>query len=104
MKKKNDYLAAVFLSGVISGFTGIFRRFVGSFGVDSFGFVFIRSSFGALFFSISILLTNPHGFKIKVKDLWCFLGAGLLSFTGFNLCYFDACDIQECLFVLTTYH
>lgn len=92
---KNKYTAAVFFSGVISGFTGIFRRTVAAHGVDSFGFVLIRSSIGTLFFALVILLSNPHDFKIKPKDFWCFIGAGLLSFTGFNLCYFQAMTLMS---------
>lgn len=92
---KNKYLVAVFSSGVISGFTGIFRRTIATLGIDSFGFVFIRSSLGALFFAVAILLTDPRNFKVKLKDCWCFIGVGLVSFTGFNLCYFQAMTLMS---------
>ena len=40
--------------------------------------------------ALYMLVFNRAAFKIKLKDLWCFLGSGLLSLTMFGLAYMSA--------------
>ena len=42
-----------------------------------------------------ISIKDRNQFKIKLKDIWCFLGTGLLSIVFFNLCYFKEITITS---------
>lgn len=38
---------------------------------------------------VGMFLFNRKELKIKLKDLWCFIGTGICSVTFFNVCYFS---------------
>ncbi len=38
---------------------------------------------------VALLLFKPSLLKIKLRDVWCFAGTGILSVTMFNFCYFS---------------
>ena len=75
--RKHIYSAAVIASGCLWGLMGLFRRSLGSLGFDSFGIVFVRCGAAALLFALTILLRDKSAFRIRLKDLWCFIGSGL---------------------------
>ncbi len=43
----------------------------------------------------SFFFRDKKLFRIKWKDIWCFLGTGLLSIVFFNLCYFTEITITS---------
>ncbi len=43
-----------------------------------------------LFFALLLLLKDPRGFRLRVRDIPLFLGLGLASILFFTLCYFSA--------------
>ena len=87
--RKHIYSAAVIASGCLWGLMGLFRRSLGSLGFDSFGIVFVRCGAAALLFALTILIRDKSAFRIRLKDLWCFLGSGIVSLLLFSLCYFS---------------
>jgi len=52
--------------------------------------MFIRGFIPLILLALYMLVFNRAAFKIKLKDLWCFLGSGLLSLTMFGLAYMSA--------------
>lgn len=52
--------------------------------------MFVRSFLPLVVLFLYLLVFNRAAFKIKLKDLWCFLGSGLLSLTMFGLAYMNA--------------
>lgn len=89
---KNKYVISVIAAGTLWGFMGFFRRTLDSMGLTAVGCIAVRCLFAAVFFAITILFTDRKAFIIKLKDLWIFLGAGLVSLLAFGVCYFKAMD------------
>ena len=91
----NKYVAAVLGGGFCWGFMGFFVRHLAQFGIDSNGAVVVRCGIAAVCFGILILCTDPGAFRIRRKDIWCFLGTGLLSLLFFTFCYFHAISMMD---------
>ena len=91
----NKYISAVLGSGFCWGFMGFFSRHLNDLGIDSSGVIIARCSFAAICFAILITCTNRDEFRVKPKDIWCFLGSGLLSLLFFTFCYFNAIRLMS---------
>ncbi|MBQ3279508.1 MAG: EamA family transporter [Clostridia bacterium] len=80
----------IILAGCFWGSMGIFVRKLTSFGFSSVQIVSIRVTLAALFFSVLLLIRNPAGFRISLRDIPLFLGLGFGSILFFTVCYFTA--------------
>ncbi len=78
----------VFLAAVTWGVSGYFVRETGNFGFSTFEIVFIRFLTASIFASIFFLIFDRKVFKIKLKDIWCFIGTGSIGAFGCSLFYF----------------
>ncbi|MCQ2586261.1 MAG: DMT family transporter [Treponema sp.] len=92
MKK---HFSSILLAGILWGTTGVFRRLLDSIGLNTISVVFIRSLIALICFTVTLLIRDRNAFKIKLKDLWCFIGTGLVSFLLFTLCYFKAMTLMS---------
>lgn len=90
--KSNKYAIAVLLAGTLWGFMGFFRRTLDAMGVSASGCIAVRCVFATAFFALTILFADKSAFKIKLRDIWMFLGTGVLSLFVFGVCYFLAMD------------
>lgn len=77
-------------AGCLWGLMGLFIRRFSEFGIDSMTIVFIRALFTAVITMAGMTIFSRKLLKIRLKDIWIFAGAGLLSIVFFNLCYFSA--------------
>lgn len=85
----------VIIAGTAWGMIGYFVRTLQSQGISSMQIVAIRMVISAVLFCIYALLFNRRLYLIKLKDIWCFLGTGMLSVTVFSFCYFKAIDYSS---------
>ena len=78
----------ILLAAFLWGLTGIFVRALNSSGFDNMQLLFFRSAItcGTLF--VYLLITDRSKLKFDIRDIWYFLGTGILSFTFFGICYF----------------
>ena len=83
----------ILLAGILWGSMGLFVRPLNAKGLSSWDIVFIRAFLTMIFMAVFILVKDRSLFKIKLKDIWCFIGTGLLSIVFFNLCYFKEITI-----------
>lgn len=77
-------LSAAFLWGL----TGIFVRTLNSQGLDNMQLLFFRSAITCLTLLVYLFITDKSKLKIALRDIWVFIGTGVLSFTLFGICYF----------------
>ena len=91
----NKYVSAVLGAGFCWGFMGFFTRQLAAFGINSNEAIIVRCSVAAVCFGLLILFRDPVQFRIRIKDLWCFLGSGLLSLLFFTFCYFHAISMMS---------
>lgn len=91
MKNKNTNTKSVImilLAGFGWGNIGVFSRPLTAAGLDAVQITFVRSSIVLIGMGIFLLLKDRSLFRIAWKDLWMFLGSGIISIVFFNICYF----------------
>jgi len=87
---KNKALFAVLAAGAFWGTMGFFARSLYAVGFGPLEVAQTRITTGLIFVGLYILLFNRKLFRVKWKDLWCFLGTGIVSLLLFSTCYFSA--------------
>ena len=83
-------LAPIFilLAGALWGSMGIFVRRYNAHDMSSMEIVALRAVVTVVMMFVFLMIYNRKLLKIKLKDIWCFIGTGLLSIIFFNFCYF----------------
>ena len=87
---KNKGLIAVLAAGTFWGTMGFFARSLYAAGFGPLEVAQTRITTGLIFVGLYILLFNRSLFRVKLKDIWCFLGTGIVSLLLFSTCYFSA--------------
>ena len=97
MKAGNKSLSTVYvlIAGIMWGLIGFFVRNLASYELPSMCIVFIRSLAGTILMGGFLFVYDRSLFRIRLRDLWCFVGTGILSLTLFNLCYFTTMSITS---------
>jgi len=98
MNKNIEHLGSkllIMLAGILWGCMGLFVRPLNEKGLNSWDIVFFRAVLTTVFMALILVIKDRKLFKIKLKDVWCFLGTGLLSIVFFNLCYFKEITITS---------
>ena len=85
----------VLLSGVLWGFMGLLVRTLNAEGLSSMEITFVRGLVTFAVMLIGLLLFDRKALKIKVKDIWCFIGTGAFSVAFFNFCYFKTMTLTS---------
>ena len=78
------------LCGIFWGGGGIFIRRLMELNINSFTVVSSRVIVASIIFFICVFLYDRSLIKIKLKDLWIFVSAGILGILGLNICYNEA--------------
>ena len=94
MKKKLAVLS-VLLAGILWGCIGFFVRRYESLGLSSMQTAALRITLAAIIFAVFVLIYKPKLFKIRLKDIWCFLGTGIVSVGVFTFCYFKSIELSS---------
>jgi len=86
---------SILIAGSLWGTMGLFVRGLALDGLTSVEIVFFRTVIAALLLGLWILVSDRGAFRIKLKDLWCFIGTGIISLTFFNICYFSTIQMTS---------
>lgn len=86
--KKLIYPLFIVGASCLWGISGLFVRWLGSLGYSTYEVVFLRLLTAALTITLAFLLFNRKAFKIKLKDIWCFIGTGSIGVLGTSVFYF----------------
>lgn len=78
----------IILAASLWGSMGIFVRKIDDCDFTSLEIVFIRAMGTCFILFLFLLLFQRKLLLIKRRDIWIFLGSGILSITFFNMCYF----------------
>ncbi|MBQ8591939.1 MAG: EamA family transporter [Lachnospiraceae bacterium] len=87
-KKHNLAAVSIITAAFLWGSMGLFVRNLSIYNITSMEIVAIRAFGTTLMLAVLLLLYNRKLFKVKTKDLWCFVGSGVVSIVFFNYCYF----------------
>lgn len=95
--KSEKYVGPLLIitAGVLWGLMGLFVRSLNGYGVTSMQIVALRVVFTALIMAGVTLVYSRKLFKIKLRDVWCFLGTGICSIVFFNFCYFKTITLTS---------
>lgn len=88
-------MAAVVIAGTLWGFMGLFRRNLAALGFSAGGIVFIRCGLAAVLLLATLLVKNRAALRVRLRDLWCFVGTGLCSMLFFTYCYYEAMNYMS---------
>jgi len=90
MKEKKTWLGVlcVVVASVLWGSVGLAVRKLDAAGLSSLDTLEVRNLIAMVFTGIYMLIFCPGGFRIKLKDIWCFIGTGILNMMVQALCYF----------------
>ena len=83
---------AIVAGGALWGLIGIFVNALTNAGIEAFDAMIIRCVFSAIILIIYMLITSPQKLKIRLKDIWMFLGTGVVSFFVYGSSYFAAIE------------
>lgn len=87
MKNKAPALY-VLAAGVLWGTICISVNMLSAYSVSSMEIGFLRMLVCAVCMLFALLIYKPSLLKINIKDIWMFIGTGVISLTFFNWCYF----------------
>ena len=85
----------VVIAGTLWGCIGIFVRRYEALGLDSMQTVTVRIFFAAVLFALFVLIYKPKLYLIRLRDLWCFLGTGIISVGLFTYFYFSSIHLSS---------
>lgn len=85
----------VIIAGIFWGMIGIFTRNLSVYGLTSIQITFLRNLMAAIILFIYIYLKDKESLKIAPKDIWIFIGTGVLSIAFFNVCYFKTIEMTS---------
>ncbi len=92
MLTKRAAVALIMLAGCLWGMTGLFIKQLNAMGITSLPITVMRALLTALCMFVYVLLTNSKLLTVRLKDLWCFFGTGVVSLLCFNYCYFTTIE------------
>ena len=92
MNKKLTGTIFILIAASLWGSMGIFSRYLNAAGFGAFEVTQVRVTVGFIIVGTYLLLFNRSMLKIKLKDLWCFLGTGIVSLLLFCICYFKSME------------
>lgn len=84
----NIFTLCTIFAGVLWGTISVFLKNLSSSGLSLIQITACRAVFSSFFLFVYFLVKDKNLLKIKVKDIWMFVGTGVVSLTFFSLCYF----------------
>ncbi len=96
MKKHiNIHFIFVLLAAALWGTAGLFVRTVNKFNYSEMQTVFWRAALSALILAVIVFFKDRSLFKIRLRDLWLFIGAGVFSIILFNFSYYTTMSLTS---------
>jgi drug/metabolite transporter (DMT)-like permease len=83
------------LAGCMWGSVGFFVRNLSDLNIDNMTIVGCRMAGALVIMVIFLLIYDKKLLKIKLKDSWCFIGAGMVSMVFLNFFYNAAINITS---------
>lgn len=87
----------ILVAGALWGSMGLFVRRLGNegAGLSSVEIVQMRCLVTAVVLFVYMVLRERSMLRIRLRDLWCFLGTGICSIVFFNICYFTTIQMTS---------
>lgn len=80
--------------GNVLGQMGLFVRKLNAVGLYALDIVQLRIAISLVLVGLYLLIFARDKLRVRLRDLWCFAGTGIVSLLLFSWCYFPACRRQ----------
>lgn len=87
MNGKTRPVLAIMAAASLWGFIGLFSYILMFYGFSPVQVIAVRTIAGALFMTAFLIVHSPALLKINLRDIWMFIGTGIISVVLFNLFY-----------------
>ena len=94
MRNKLSYFF-IAIAGICWGLTGGCNRFITAEGFSQNQIMFVRTGVALILMAIILCIKDRAAFRIKLKDVWLFLGSGIASLALFGVSYFQAMQLMS---------
>ncbi len=85
----------VLVAGSLWGFMGLLVRSLNEVHLSSMDISFVRAAVTFACMFVGLLIFNRKALRIRLKDVWCFVGTGSFSVAFFNYCYFKTITLTS---------
>ena len=93
MDRRALSVAAIVIGASFWGVIGVFSRQLNDRGLDSMQVTEVRCIVTAVALAVILLFYDRKLLKIDIKDIWMFIGTGVIGIISFNVLYFEAAKI-----------
>lgn len=87
--KQSKSAACVLLAGTLWGSMGLFVRKLNAVGLYALDIVQLRIAISLVLVGLYLLIFARDKLHVRLRDLWCFAGTGIVSLLLFSWCYFS---------------
>lgn len=95
MRQKTSSILLVLAAGCMWGCMGLLVRPLNNVGLVTMDICFLRGFVTFVIMLAGLLVFDRTALKIRLKDIWCFVGTGALSVSFFNFCYFKTITLTS---------
>lgn len=88
MSKAKAYVCII-MAAALWGLIGFFVKHLSSQGFTSLQITCLRTVAASICITPLVAMQGMDKFKIALKDIWMFVGTGIISLSFFNWCYFN---------------
>ena len=86
---KAKYTLSVIAAGVLWGIISIFIKGLNAGNLSPIQILQLRAIIASVIMTPYLFITNKKLLCFELKDIWMFIGTGVISLTFFSLCYFQ---------------
>lgn len=86
--KERRAVVDVLIAASAWGCLGLFTRYLAAFGMSPLAVAFFRSFSAAVMLAGYLGMMHRETFRIRLRDVWMFVGTGFISIGLFNVFYF----------------
>ena len=87
--KQSKSAACVLLAGTLWGSMGLFVRKLNAVGLYALDIVQLRIAISLVLVGLYLLIFARDKLRVRLRDLWCLAGTGIVSLLLFSWCYFS---------------
>ena len=88
-------MGAVVAAAALWGLMGVFVRHFSAVGLGSLETTQVRILCGLVLLGLYLGLFHRDKLRVRPRDLWCFVGTGIVSLLFFSWCYFQSMTLTS---------
>lgn len=100
----SKYILSTVTAGILWGIISVFIKPLSDAGIGTIQIMMLRALISAVIMFVYLMKKDKSLLVIHLKDLWMFIGTGIISLTFFSLCYFRTIlEVGSCIAVILLY-